>query len=95
MMTPEEKALLERTYAIAEENNELLRKIRRSSQISAIVRITYWVIIIFLSFGAYYFIQPYFTTLLGVTDQAGGVSGIQNNINQAQNTVDSLRELLK
>jgi len=58
-MTPEERSLLERTAALAQENNTMLRSIRRSGRISLALRIAYWVLIILVSFGAYYFIQPY------------------------------------
>lgn len=59
---------------------------KRSARISNILRIFYWVIIIGLSVGAYYFIQPYTTLLLNVA--SGDISNIQNASN-------SLRELLQ
>ncbi len=97
-MTPEEKSLLERTYALAEENNEMLRSIRNANRISLILRIVYWVVIIGIALGAYYFIQPYFESVLDLTDQAsaslkelntdGGTTSVTNKI-------DTLRDLLK
>ena len=66
-MTPEEKSLLESTHQLAKDNNELLRKLLRSSRISTGLKVGYWVLIIALSFGALYFIQPYFDMLKGLT----------------------------
>ena len=94
-MTPEEKSLLERTYKLAEENNEILRGIRRTNRLSMVMRALYWGFIIFASVGAYYFIQPYITTLLGVTDQMGGLQGIQNSLNGAQGAANALKDLYK
>ena len=95
-MTPEERSLLERTYAIAEENNKILRGIRSSNRFSMIMRVVYWVVIIIVSFGAYYFIQPYLTMLLGITGQnQGTLQGIENSMNQAQSSANSLKDLLK
>jgi hypothetical protein len=89
-MTPEEKTLLESTYKLAEENNKILVSMRRSNRLTMVMRITYWVLIIVLSFGAYYFIQPYFTMLSGAY---GGVG--TDTLDNAQNAANSLRDLLK
>lgn len=79
-MTPEEKSLLLRTHELAEENNRILRKMRRANRWATIAKISYLVIILALAFGAYYFIQPYFETVLKMTgklDAGGGASTIQ------------------
>jgi len=94
-MTPEEKSLLERTYKLAEENNEILRTLRRSNRYALIARVAYWGVIILLSFGAFYFIQPYITSLMGATNQAGGFQGIMNDLNQAQDAANQLKSLYK
>lgn len=77
-MTPEEKSLLERTHKLAEENNEILRKMRRSNRWSIALRIFYWIIILGLAFGAYYFVQPYATSLMEAMDQLGGFGNLQD-----------------
>jgi hypothetical protein len=69
-MTPEEKSLLERTARLAEENNKILRSLQRSKRWGTIIHIIYWVIIIGLSVGSYFAIQPLLNTipaLLGAT----------------------------
>ncbi len=78
-MTPEEKALLENTYNLAKENNELLRALRRTSRWSLAWKIGYWAVIILLSFGALYFIQPYVQILEGL---AGHPTGGTNSTSQ-------------
>jgi hypothetical protein len=68
-MSPEERSLLERTYKMAEENNTILRSIRRSNRFGLVMRLFYWALIIAASYGAYYFIQPYVNTVLSLYDQ--------------------------
>ena len=78
-MSPEEKSLLERTYKIVEENNEILKSIRRSSRLGTTIKVLYWIVILGFSFGAYYFIQPYLQSITGLYNQAeGDVSSVQS-----------------
>ncbi len=70
-MTPEEKNMLERTLRLAEENNGLLVKMNRRARTGHILQIFYWLLIIGLSFGAYYFIQPYVNWLESLLGGSG------------------------
>lgn len=74
-MTPEERKLLEDTYMLARENAEILRSIQRSQRASTILKVVYWIVIIALSFGAYYLIQPYVNTLRSSLNDISGGSG--------------------
>jgi hypothetical protein len=65
-MDADEKSALHRLLDLTEENNKILRKLYRGTLWHRWVTISYWVIIIGLSLGAFYFIQPYLDTL-GVT----------------------------
>ena len=95
-MTPEERSLLERTHKLAEENNAILRSIRRSNRFGTIMRILYWVLIIVLSFGAYYLIQPYLQAVTGAYGNLqDGLQGLQGDVNSAQNAAGSLKDLFK
>ena len=72
-MDPESKKLLEHTYALTEENNKMLHSIKRSMFLARIMSILYWLVIIGVSVGAFYFIQPYIDQLMGVYGKASGV----------------------
>lgn len=87
-MTPEERSILERTLKIAEENNSILRGIRRSNRFSMFLRLGYWVIIIGLSFGAYYFVKPLINSTLGLYDQ------VQKNVSNVQDITTSIKGFL-
>lgn len=75
-MTPEEKELLKRTLALAEENNDMLRSMRRSMRIQRFMSIVYWVFIIGSAVGAYYLIQPYIEAITG--NNTNGTSFFQS-----------------
>jgi hypothetical protein len=88
-MTPEERSLLERTAALTEENNAILRKMRRSSRWQLAFQIFYWVLIIGLTFGAFYFIQPYINSLMGALGEGNsdGTSTSQSISQELQNVL--------
>ena len=73
-MTPEEKALLERTYRLSEENNEILKGMRRSQRISSAMRGVYWALIIVMSIVGYYFFQSYLESILGAFGTSDGTN---------------------
>jgi hypothetical protein len=83
-MSPEERNLLERIAVLTEENNSILRGIRRSNRIGAVVKVLYWVLIIGLSYGAYVSVQPYVDQLVKAynetTKASQGVSDMLDNI---------------
>lgn len=89
-MNEEERKLLEKLASQVEENNSILRSMRRTQRMGTTFRVLYWVLIIGLSFGAFYFIQPYINMLKGVAsgnlDQAlnqsssGGINDLLNGL---------------
>ncbi len=73
-MSPEERELLNKSVALAEENNKILHSMKRSMRLASIARAVYWVFIIGSAVGAYYLIQPYIDQLTEV------YSGAQSNL---------------
>ncbi len=59
-MEPEERKKLNRALELAEENNKILSKLYRGMQLRRIFTVLYWIVIIGVAVGAFYFIQPYF-----------------------------------
>jgi hypothetical protein len=83
-MTPEEKHLLERSLRLAEDNNEMLRRLTRYARAGRIWKALYWIVIIGASFGAYYFVQPY------VDAAKTTYSGFQDDVSSFQKVKDKL-----
>ena len=68
----ENKKVLEKILSLSEENNKILHGMRRSMRRANFLHIVYWIIIIAISLGAYYYVQPYLDQLLKIY---GGVNG--------------------
>ncbi|HEY9583846.1 MAG TPA: hypothetical protein VJI66_02705 [Candidatus Paceibacterota bacterium] len=88
-MTPEERSLLQRIASTVEENNQILIGMRRRARYATVFRVLYWVVIIGLSVGAFYFIQPYIefmTSALGIGgNEASSGSSFENYTNNLKN----------
>ena len=65
-MEEETKKLIEENLVLSKENNKLLLKIHGILRLNQIMRIAYWVIIILIAVGAFYFIQPFMDGILSV-----------------------------
>lgn len=88
--------MLERTYKLAEENNSILRGIRRSNRFGTFVHILYWVLIIGASVGAFYYIQPYIESVMSMYTQAEQtIRNVGNVTNQAQDALNSVKSVAK
>ncbi len=83
-MNPEEKQLLQKTHNLAEENNKILRHIRRSNRWSAAFRILYWILIIGAAVGAFIYIEPYIDAISqaygGFKTDLGSIKSITEKI---------------
>lgn len=72
-MDSEEKTLLKKTIALEEENNSILRSIKRSLHITSIVSYLYWIFIIGTAVGAFYLLQPYWEDVVGLYGKASSI----------------------
>ena len=85
-MSPEEHELLKRSIALSEENNDILRSIQRSMRLGRFMTFLYWLIIIGITVGAWYFIQPYWNKAVGVYNSA------EIQLNSMTNVVNSVKK---
>lgn len=72
-MSPEEKELLERSVTLAEDNNRMLHSMKRSIFWSHVMSVLYWLLVIGISVGAFYFLQPYIDQLTKMYGSASTV----------------------
>ncbi len=92
-MDPNTNQLLRSILEQVEENNKLLKKMHRSVIVGRVFRIIYWVVIIGVAFGSYYFIQPYIDGVLGAYSSL--VSGVETINETAGQMPSNIGELLK
>ncbi len=72
-MDPEWKKLLEETFSLEKENNKILHAMRRSMFWSRVMNCLYWIIIIGVSVGAFYFLQPYMDKIVKMYGNASAM----------------------
>jgi hypothetical protein len=80
-MDPESEKLLKETFLLAKENNVMLRKIRRGQKWASFMRVIYWLIIIGISIGAWYYLQPWVDKVMNLYSQVSGSSQTVNSVN--------------
>jgi hypothetical protein len=74
-----------RLLLLTEENNKYLHKLYRAHMWRTIWSVSYWVVIIGVTFGAYYFLQPYL-------DQFGSVYGtLKSQVERIQGVEEQLK----
>jgi hypothetical protein len=74
-MDPEVKKMIEESLTLNRESNTILKGIRSAQRRAEIMKIIYWVIILGITFGAYYFVQPYIESLMGYYGSIAGIGG--------------------
>ncbi len=82
-MNPEERELLNRAIKLSEENNKMLRSMRRSARFSSFIRLIYWIIIVVAAFSAYFFVKPYLDAAIkGYVEMQKGIQTVSNVTNK-------------
>ncbi len=59
----DEEQTLEEIREMTEENNKMLRSLRRTARVGAFFKFFYWMVILGAGIGAFYYIQPYLEEL--------------------------------
>jgi hypothetical protein len=59
-----DKEFFDRLMSLTEENNRMLKRIRRATFWNGIIRAVYWIVLLGISIGAYYYVQPYLEQLI-------------------------------
>ena len=88
-MSPEERELLTKAIKLSEENNKILRGMRRSARLSSFFRLAYWTVIIIVTIAGYMIIQPYIQAAMK------GYAEMQKGIQTISNTTSKLPDLPK
>ncbi len=68
-MDPDLRKKILELYDLTKENNKMLHSLRRAQRWASIMRVIYWILILGISVGAYYYIQPHLDQILGLYTQ--------------------------
>ncbi len=77
-MDPEQQKAFQELLELTRENNKILTKMYRSMMWGRVVRVLYWILVIGIAIGSFYFIQPYMDQLKEVY---GNVSDAKTQFN--------------
>ena len=80
------KELLRRNLEVSQASLKILKKMHRARIWGTLFKIIKFIVIVALSYGAYYYIEPY---LRGVMDMLSGISQGAGQIKQAGDTLNS------
>lgn len=81
-MDPEIRRMLSELHDKVDENNKILRSMRRTSYVSAVFSFIKWAVIIGLTIGSYYYFQPYLNQIINTYET------LQGSANQIKATTD-------
>jgi len=99
MIEPELKDLLQKNLEASQESLVILKKMRKTQVWGGVVTFIKWAVIIGVSFGAYYFIEPYLNQMLDMYSQinetVSGVQKIGDSINSAAASSTSVMQKLE
>ena len=70
-----------------DENNKILRKMRRASMWGNVFRVFYWGLIIISAIGAYWFIQPLLSTY---SELLNSINGVKNTTSKIPSSISDL-----
>jgi hypothetical protein len=92
-MDEREKEMLRNIQVMTEENNKILKKMNRRAILGTASRLLYWVVIIAVAFGAYYFIEPYVNKVADLYKLINsGTAGI--DLKNVQNISDAIGKVI-
>ncbi len=86
---------LDELLELTRENNEILKGLRRTQRLAFLGRILYWVLILAIAAGAYYYVQPYIGKIMSLYSSSQEAVQKMNTIGSSVgNNIDSLKALL-
>ena len=83
-MDPESKQLLKETLVIEQENNRMLKKLRNAQRWSTIWQVLKILIFVGITFGAFYFLQPFLNKALSLYTSVTGTKQSPTEANKVQ-----------
>ena len=85
-LSNEEK--LDEIYKLTEQNNNILRSMRRGQYIANFFRLIYWIVIIVSLGGVYLLVKPFMGAL-----NNGSASGLEHTVQQISDLKNNISEL--
>ena len=88
------KQKIDELFELTKENNKILRKMRSSQKWASITRLFYWLVIIGISIGAYYYVEPYLKQVLSLYSQSKATLDKVQNLGNSLPDVSNINGIL-
>lgn len=80
---------LDELLELTRENNSILRGLRRAQRFATVARVLYWLVILGIGFGSYYYLQPYLDQAMNLyTQSQNTLHDLQTNFNGVKNFIN-------
>ncbi|MEI6528548.1 MAG: hypothetical protein WCO10_02655 [bacterium] len=95
-MNPEERKTLYETAELVQENNNILRGMRRSARFAVIWKIFYWALILGFAYQGYVMVQPYLNAMIQTyTEMQKNLQSIKDVGSKIPTLPSSITNILK
>ena len=84
-MEDSDRKLLEEVLKLSRENQRMIKRMYRSQWWSRVWKSLYWLIILGITFGSFYFLKPYIDTIM---DLLGKTSSTLDAVQKATGTLN-------
>ncbi|MEW5907989.1 MAG: hypothetical protein AB1643_02320 [Patescibacteria group bacterium] len=95
------KDLLRKNLESSQASLNILKKMERARKMAMIFKIVKWIVIIAITLGLYYYIEPYLSGLktnlnnmMNVLEQLKKTSDAMNSANLSPNTLEKIKNLI-
>lgn len=86
MQSVDEKSqkMIEEMYDMVKKDHDILKRMRRSQRNAQFLRLLYWLVIIAISVGGYYFFSPYLKKITSVYNSIYNDSSVLQHLDTSQ-----------
>ena len=91
-MEQEDRERLKRVLELAENNGKILKKMRSTMRWGRVLESIYWIVIVGIAAGSFYFLQPFLLSIQGTYKTLQeGVENVRESFQGMQDEVDEVR----
>ena len=92
-MEQEDRERLKRILELTEKNHKMVRKMYSTMRWGNLLKVVYWIVIVGVAVGAFYFLQPFLQSVQQTyKDLQVGVDGIRGTFSTLQEDVETVRD---
>lgn len=92
-MEHEDRERLKRVLELSEKNNMMLKQMYSTMKWGRVLKVIYWIVIVGVAVGAFYFLQPFISSLQGTYKTLQeGVESVRGSFLDLQGDIEQVRD---